>query len=64
MEIALLFNYSFTLCALQEVPAEYLGSLHFYNIPASADPEDERNPLAIVKQKFRPGDFVVRSLSA
>lgn len=50
-----------SLCALKKIPAAYLGSLHFYYIPASATP-DERNPLAIVKQKFRPGDFVVLKL--
>lgn len=46
----------------KEVPAEYFGSLHFYNIPAIADPEDERNPLAIIRKKFKPGDFVVLKL--
>lgn len=46
-------------CALQQVPAEVKPKLHFYNTPATPDLNDAACALAIIKQKVKPGDFVV-----
>ncbi len=41
------------------VPDDVLPRLHFYNVPVSGQEDLASNPLNIIRNKYRPGDYVV-----
>ena len=45
-----------------EVPPELRARMHYFNIPCETAPDSPFNPLNIVKELYRPGDFVVIKL--
>jgi hypothetical protein len=46
----------------REVPADVARRLHFYNQPIQAEPSAKMNPLAWIRHKFKPGDYIVFKL--
>lgn len=46
----------------KNVPKAELEKYQFYNIPVTADTQDEANPINILKRVAQPGDFVVFKL--
>ena len=45
-----------------DVPLEMRARMHYYNVPCDTAPDSPFNPLNIVKNMYRPGDFVVIKL--
>eukprot|EP00877_Chromochloris_zofingiensis_P006437 jgi/Chrzof1/2046/UNPLg00703.t1 len=42
-----------------EVPKQIMAAYQFFNVPVTADANDEANPLSIMRRIARPSDFVV-----
>lgn len=47
---------------MDQIPVEFIGKYHWYNVPASAEPGNKLNPLAVILAETRPEDFVVLKL--
>ena len=45
-----------------DVPLEMRARMHYFNVPCDTAPDSPFNPLNIVKNMYRPGDFVVIKL--
>ena len=44
------------------VPAELAGRYHWFNIPVSLDAAGPHNPLTVLRQVARPGDYIIVKL--
>ena len=56
------YSYEYTLLEPEDywsrVPMKYKSRFSFFNVPASADPMSENNPLRLIKTTAKPKDFV------
>jgi len=56
------YSYEYTLLEPEDywsrVPMKYKSRFSFFNVPASADPNSENNPLRLIKTTAKPKDFV------